>query len=62
MINLVHRHNDEVPLVSDFGVTTWTSVDVTDLFLIHMTMNIARTSCIYFICGYSVSVKEKILD
>lgn len=60
MINLIHRHNDEVPLLSDFGVIVWISVDVTDLFLIHMTnFIIARNSCGCFICGYSVSVKEK---
>lgn len=60
MINLVHRHNDEVPLLSDFGVIMWTSVDLTDLFLIHMiNFLIETTSCCYFICGSSISAKEK---
>lgn len=45
MINLIHRHDDEIPLLSDFGVIMWISVDVTDLFLIHMTnFIIARNS------------------
>lgn len=60
MINLAHRHNDQVPLLSDFSVIMWMGVDVADLFLIHMiNFLIARTFCGYFICGYSVSVKEK---
>lgn len=60
MIKLVHRHNGKIPLISDFVIMWTTTVDVNDLFLIHMILfHTARTSCGYFICGYSVFVKEK---
>lgn len=60
MINHVQRHNDKVLLLSDFGVIMWTSIDLTDLFFIHViNFLIEITSCGYCTYGSSISVKEK---
>lgn len=60
MIKLVHRHNGKIPLISDFVIMWTTTVDVNDLFLIHMILfPTARTLvAILFVAIQSLSRKN----